>query len=691
MTKTRDLADLGGGFIQAGTGAVQRTVESKLQDVVSVKDFGAVGDGTTDDTSAITNALGALAVGQVLYFPPGTYKIISDITITKPVGIRGDSPDATCLQFNDCNGIKWNLSSYTGNYTTVVIDGLCFETTVDGTRTGLQYENKQFFGPKAGRIYMTNCWLRGIDPTKQWLLAMDLNWAYKSYFEAVWIYGKESNSADAYPIQTKGVRVNNCTGCVFEHCDVYRVYTGWTLTGQSEGNNWNNGVAVAVFYGIVFSGTEQPSNHQTISNYHVAAEQTCIDIGENTNASDTRSHYVTNVFLLQRTSQGSQANNASGDGMINWKGIKCDNVQNSFFVNIFGLSNFNPSLDLVDSNSSLISFEADCSNNTVSAIYADRITRAINSGAAVNNNSVTGTTILNGAVTCLDVFRKANVITEINNSGILDITGRAVNLNSSNGTLVKLPDKGASVANNAYLNIDSTTGITDEELKLTGIANDGGACDISINPSGGGRVNVGGSTVTLSDVNSNLQLGSLTTANTPFIDFHSSGNNIDYDARIIATAGDATIGNGKLSVYGIAFRPGVDNDTSLGEVTNRWTQLFAATATINTSDEREKQDIEALSDAELRVATALKGLVKKFRFKDAVQTKGGDARIHIGVMAQEVIAAFQAEGLDPMRYGIVCYDQWDTELDGEGNEITSAGDRYGIRYEELLAFIIAAL
>jgi hypothetical protein len=44
-----------------------------------------------------------------------------------------------------------------------------------------------------------------------------------------------------------------------------------------------------------------------------------------------------------------------------------------------------------------------------------------------------------------------------------------------------------------------------------------------------------------------------------------------------------------------------------------------------------------------------------------------------------------------MRYGIVCYDQWDAELDDDGNEITPAGDSYGVRYEELLAFIIAAL
>ena len=102
MTKTRDLANLGGGFIQAGTGAVQRTVESKLQDMVSVRDFGAVGDGVTNDTAAIQAAVNyAISANKIVYAPSGTYLINGEVSFVsvslglQVMGIVGDGPDLT--------------------------------------------------------------------------------------------------------------------------------------------------------------------------------------------------------------------------------------------------------------------------------------------------------------------------------------------------------------------------------------------------------------------------------------------------------------------------------------------------------------------------------------------------------------------------------------------------------------------
>ena len=65
------------GFIQAATGAVSRTVQGKLRESVSVKDFGAVGDGVTDDTAAIQAALNSGA-GQV-DLVDGTYLITGNV------------------------------------------------------------------------------------------------------------------------------------------------------------------------------------------------------------------------------------------------------------------------------------------------------------------------------------------------------------------------------------------------------------------------------------------------------------------------------------------------------------------------------------------------------------------------------------------------------------------------------------
>lgn len=69
------------GFIQSGTGAVETTVQSKLREIVSVKDYGAVGDGATNDTTAIANAI---ATGKSVFFPEGTY--VSDTQTIATVG-----------------------------------------------------------------------------------------------------------------------------------------------------------------------------------------------------------------------------------------------------------------------------------------------------------------------------------------------------------------------------------------------------------------------------------------------------------------------------------------------------------------------------------------------------------------------------------------------------------------------------
>jgi hypothetical protein len=83
-------------FLQAGGGAVRRTVQSKLRDVVCVKDFGAKGDGTTDDTAAMTLAH---ATGRVVYYPAGTY-VFSTLTIPQG-GIVGESKATSILSSTD--------------------------------------------------------------------------------------------------------------------------------------------------------------------------------------------------------------------------------------------------------------------------------------------------------------------------------------------------------------------------------------------------------------------------------------------------------------------------------------------------------------------------------------------------------------------------------------------------------------
>jgi hypothetical protein len=128
-----------------------------------------------------------------------------------------------------------------------------------------------------------------------------------------------------------------------------------------------------------------------------------------------------------------------------------------------------------------------------------------------------------------------------------------------------------------------------------------------------------------------------------------------------------------------------DDAIDLGKSSSRYRDIYAGNGTIQTSDANEKQDIAELDEAERRVAVACKGLLRKWRWKDSVAEKGDDARIHFGIIAQDLQAAFEAEGLDAGRYAMFIHSTWTDEETGEERS------RMGVRYSELLAFIIAAL
>lgn len=144
-----------------------------------------------------------------------------------------------------------------------------------------------------------------------------------------------------------------------------------------------------------------------------------------------------------------------------------------------------------------------------------------------------------------------------------------------------------------------------------------------------------------------------------------------------------------------AITPFGDNNTSCGDASNRWTQVYAANGTIQTSDERLKQDFRSLNNAEKSAAIEIKNNIGLFRFIDSVKEKGDSARKHVGVLAQQVISILEKHGLDWHEYGFICYDEWDAtedvEIDGKLIKGVEAGNRYSIRYDELTMFILAAL
>ena len=263
---------------------------------------------------------------------------------------------------------------------------------------------------------------------------------------------------------------------------------------------------------------------------------------------------------------------------------------------------------------------------------------------------------------------------------------------------------------------------------VTGISNSSDATAITIDSSE--NVLVGGTSA--------AEAGSLTVYPTGIVQARVVGNNAiiadrtSTDGEIIDFRKDGvnvgSIGSNGGGVflegpnYGFRIRVGgdkifpssngggvLDNVVDWGTSDARWDDIFATNGTIQTSDQNEKQQIAALTDAEITAAKAISQLFKTFKWNSSVTKNGDAARTHTGVIAQDVEAAMTAAGLDAGDYAFFISSTWweadeaYTDDDGNAQTRTSTYDtqpeapagaternRKGIRYPELLAFVGAA-
>jgi hypothetical protein len=613
----RTLAE-GFAYEVAASGAVDEDVTTaggvKLyvqpsEGVYNVRAFGAVGDGVTDDTSAIQTAINSGA-GSTVYFPNGTYIVSTSLTLPNYTTLKGENYRWDVL--NPCvikssapiNIIEVTTPEVNG----IIIDGLCFAGTSSR-------------GINAVGFYAAN-----------WQI---LNCSFEQTLE-YGLYG-----------EFLGTRVDSC------------------------------------YFGVLFPGSTpyvgfQPVRYQWINSpFHM------VNVNE-----------IINTRIEYSTSTRAALEVQGGYGLLVESCIFQENTVAPTVV-LFGGVN---QCTFVNNY-----FEGNTGNDYIITHDNDNI-----GGRLFTGGNFSGNTILTTTQTIRAVVRVANYRIVFNNNTVLGdgnnyyITEDKFNLGTYDirlaqainndfratyagdvGDVVGGSLQSGSVAQKGSFEIDSSIGTVDAAAFNAQLKGNNSFAGVILQ-----MQNDDIATATPAKVTGRIEM-----FNGPNLEHFVSGSTV---GPIILGANGVDV----VAAYDTYFRPQIDDALTLGTPAQRWTTVYATSPTINTSDANEKQQIEDVTEAERRVASVIKGMIKRFKFNEAVAKKGDNARIHFGVIAQDVKSAFEAEGLDAHAYGIFCSDTWWEDADGniynEAERYDVEGDlieqtRLGVRYEELLALVISAI
>ena len=226
----------------AGT-PVTNSLQNWLDQFASVLDFGAVGDGITDDTDAINRALYQLYCREVnpqirrsLFFPAGVYLVSGSIKIPPFATLYGEGPDNSVITLVDGSGAV--------PYVAQTADSL--------QQTGANISTNGAIAPQY--VTINNLGFRSVDPLSSVFLVEDAN---NFRFQNVGFYGPMTSSTLTTAVnETSGVAFAStpsliCSQIVFDSCVFNGIVWGVNTNQQIEGITFTNSQFDTLYKGII--------------------------------------------------------------------------------------------------------------------------------------------------------------------------------------------------------------------------------------------------------------------------------------------------------------------------------------------------------------------------------------------------------------------------------------------------------
>ncbi|RQR87628.1 MULTISPECIES: tail fiber domain-containing protein [unclassified Burkholderia] len=592
------------GFIQTGVGAVARSMQDELREIIKVTQFGVLGDGSDQSSKIIKAWEEAVNQNAELVFPRGKYLVSENLSASlAAVKIRGDGQQKSILTFSGGSGIVVDNSGLTTIRLPLEISGMSLLT--NGAKVGTAVSFTGSVSTRYGQqLLIRDSEINGINPVTCWNTPVVCVNAGQSTIDRCMISGGGSTVRTPRMISltgSKDFRLINSTLVNFDD--------GLLGTGDTEGVLVHNSQLVAGRRGVI--SDNNVGNMFVVTANHFAVRERAVVLGTGAATNGSNDSKISDNFII-----GWDPGDAGT--YDDWVGVEVFSSYNQIHHNEFYRAGMTFRCDAVRVS---VSATRSASSNTIeSNLY---------------NTTTNGTVIAAGATSTQLSFNRS-----------IGVTGQ------------QLID-GGSTTRTAFLDTDLFLGAGGMKAHIPGVA-------------------------------------------APReMRFHPAGSST-WDARFTATGGTAgTNGQGAITISGVRIYttdvlPSSSNTFSLGSASGLYTSVWAASGTVNPSDARLKSDVRAFSDAEISASQAIGEALGIYQFLASIAEKGADAaRLHSGMTVQHAIEIMEAHGLEPMRYGFICHDEWDAReevLDEDGVTVIparDAGDLYSFRYSELLVFVMA--